>query len=222
MKKWIVVLGIFSLGGAAFAQNRPRDPFVFRAAIWQGNNPSVQGDRVVAVLLNSNFTALYSTVKGGLYMTRTGQAQDGNNTYAHQHDGSVLKFTGGNVLHRNYPSESVWELMDGNNAVSSQTQYLGYTLSGGNTPNMVAIRYKIVAGDNSINISETPEYISGGSGGIKRMFTVDGIPDGQSIRLSISGQVSGNETWTAESGGTVSGEYFTINTNGDAVLNGSW
>lgn len=222
MKKWLIALWVVTLTGTVFGQTRPRNPFVFRTAIWEGSNPTVQGDRLVAVLLNANFTALYSTVKGGLYMTRTGTAQDGNVTYNHVHDGSVLKFSGGAVLHRNDPTNSVWDLQNGTTAVASQTVYRGFTLSGGTTPNMVAIRYAIIAGANSIQISETPEYVSGGSGGIRRSFTISGIPSGHSIRLRLSGQVSGTETWTAQSGGTVAGGFFTVTTNGNAVLNGTW
>ncbi len=223
MKKWLFGFGVLAVaGGAVFGQTRPRDPFVFRTAIWEGNNPSVQGDRLVAVLLNGSFTALYSTVKGGLYMTRSGTAQNGNVTYGHVHDGSVLKFSGGSVLHRNNPTNSVWELLNGTTAVNSQTVYRGFTLSGTPTPNMVAIRYDIQAGANTIHISETPEYVSGGAGGIRRAFTISGIPAGHSVRLDVSGQVSGSETWTAASGGTVAGGFFTVTADGNSVLNGTW
>lgn len=223
MRTRVALLAMAALAGTVLGQTRPRDPFVFRVAIREsGTFPSQMGDRLVAVLLNTNFTAFYSTVKGGLYMTRTGTAQDANTTYTQVQDGNVLKFTGGAVLHRNNPNASVWELMNGATAVTSQTVYRGYTLSGGATPNMVALRYAVVAGTTTVQISETPEYVAGGTGGIRRTFQISGLPAGQTLRLKVAGQVSGTEAWTAGSGGTVADGYFNITANGTAVLNGSW
>lgn len=209
---------MLALATGVFGQTRPREPWVFRTAIKEATFPSEQGDRLVAVLLASGFTALYSTVKGGLYMTRTGTAQDGNATYGHRQDGSVLAFSGGAVLHRNNPAGGLWELMNGGSAVNSQNVYKGYTLTG----NSVTLRYEVIAGSATVKISETPEYAGGG---IRRTIKVEGLPTGQSIRLRLSGQVSGNEAWAVQSGGTLSGnnpQYLSISADGTAVLTGNW
>jgi hypothetical protein len=219
MKRWTIV--ILALATGVFGQTRPREPWVFRAAIKESTFPSQQGDRLVAVLLASGFTALYSTVKGGLYMTRSGTAQDGNVTYGHRQDGNVLGFTGGEVLHRNYPSGGLWELMNAGTPVSSQNVFKGYTL----TDNAVTMRYVVTGGTATVKISETPEFVAGGNGGIRRTLKVEGLPSGQTLRLRLSGQVGGTESWAAQSGGTLSGsnpQYLTISADGTAVLTGTW
>jgi hypothetical protein len=75
-----------------------------------------------------------------------------------------------------------------------------------------------------VEVAETPEYVAGGSGGIKRTIAVSGLATGQSVRLKLNGGVA-TETWTAASGGTVSGTnpmYLTISANGTATVNGTW
>jgi hypothetical protein len=214
------------LAGGAFGQTRPRDPFVFRTAINEGGSrPSSNKNRLLGVLLNANFTALYSTADGGsLFMARTGTAQDGNATYFHQGSGGqfgqCLVFNGGAILHRNTAAQS-WDLLvNGTPAGSRTAVYKGFTLDG----NTVTLRYEVAAGGTTVRIRETPEYQSGGNGRLVRSFAVTGLGAGQALRLRLSGGVV-SETWTAQSGGAVSGsnpQYFTINANGNAVLTGAW
>lgn len=205
----------------AVGQTRPRTPFVFRAALNENNvtRPNNSKNRLVAVLLNSNFTALYSTLDGGLYMTRTGTAKDINTTYTQVTFGQVLSFNGGSVLHRN-TSNQICELLENGSPSSSKTVYKGFTLKG----EMVSLRYAIKAGASTVNISETPEYVAGGNGGILRTIVVSGLGANQSVRMRLNGGV-GSENWTAQSGGTISGTnpmYLTISANGTATVTGTW
>jgi hypothetical protein len=221
MNKKIFGAALLAITCVVSAQTRPRTPFVFRTAINETNadRPSNNKNRLVAVLLSSNFTALYSTQDGSLYMTRSGTASDINRTYRQVTYGQVLAFSGGAVLHRN-TSNQMWELLNNDSPVSSKNVYKGFTLKG----NDVALRYAIVAGASAVNISETPEYVAGGSGGIRRTIVVSGLTAGQSVRLRVNGGVA-NETWTVQSGGTLSGtnpRYLTISENGTVILNGSW
>lgn len=206
---------------AAFAQTRPREAWVFRTALNVDNasRPNNSKNRLVAVLLNANFTALYSTENGSLYMTRSGTAKDINDTYSQVAFGQVLTFTGGAVLHKN-TAASMWEFLNNGTAAASRTVFRGYTLKG----STVAMRYSIIAGTSTVEISETPEYVAGGSGGIRRAITVSGLAAGQSVRLKLNGGVA-TETWAAQSGGTVSGTnpmYLTVSENGTATVTGTW
>jgi hypothetical protein len=221
MKKKIFGAVALALVTLTVAQTRPRTPFVFRAAINEagGDRPSNNKNRLVAVLLNTNFTALYSTLDGGLYMTRSGTANDINRSYSQVVFGQVLAFTGGKVLHRN-TSNQMWEFLNNSTAASSKTTYKGFTLKG----NVVTLRYAITSGTTTVNIAETPEYEATGSGGIKRSIVVSGLATGQSVRLKLNGGVA-TETWTAASGGTISGTnpmYLTVTANGTVSLTGSW
>jgi len=221
MRKRICCVVVFAMASLAMAQTRPRTPFVFRTAINEANasRPNDNKNRLVAVLLNSGFTALYSTQDGGLYMTRTGTPGETNKTYSQVTFGQVLSFSGGAVLHRNTASQK-WEILNNGTAVSSKNVYKGFTLSGNN----VALRYAVVAGASTVSISETPEYVAGGSGGLRRTITVAGLEAGQSVRLRLNGGVA-TETWAAQSGGTISGTnpmYLTVSANGTAIITGSW
>jgi hypothetical protein len=59
---------------------------------------------------------------------------------------------------------------------------------------------------------------------LRRTLSVSGLGANQSLRIRLSGGVA-NETWTANSGGTLSGsnpQYFNIAANGTAVVTGTW
>lgn len=210
-----------ALAAAAFAQTRPRDAWVYRTALNLDNasRPNNSKNRLVAVLLNANFTAFYSTENGGLFLTRSGTAKDINDTYSQVTFGQVQTFTGGAILHQN-KATSLWDLQSSDGATTSRTVFKGYTLKN----NTVTFRYAIIAGSTTVNIAESPEYVAGGSGGIKRTITVSGLGTGQSVRLKLNGGVA-TETWTAGTGGAISGTnpmYLTISANGTATVTGSW
>jgi hypothetical protein len=232
MRKGFICAVTLASAVAAFAQTRPRDPFIFRTAINFDNStnssarPGNQKNRLVALLLSSGFTALYSTETGqgcGLYQVRTGTAQDGNSTYGHLAYGSVLIFNGGSVLHRNTTAQ-MWEVLNNGTATTSQTVYRGFTYTNA-AQTTAALRYDIIAGGATIKISEEPEYVSGGNGGLRRTITVSGLGTGQSVRTRLTGTTATGESWAAGSGGTISGsnpQYFNIAANGTAVVTGSW
>ncbi|MBW8887316.1 MAG: hypothetical protein JF616_06090 [Fibrobacteres bacterium] len=221
MKGWITSTMVFALAATAFSQTRPRDPWVYRTALNLDNasRPSGNKNRLVAVLLNANFTAFYSTENGGLFMTRTGTAKDNNSAYTQTTYGQVQTFSGGAILHQN-KAAALWDFQDNGATATSRTVFRGYTLKG----NAVTFRYSILASANTVEIAETPEYVAGGSGGIRRAIAVSGLGTGQSVRLKLNGGVA-TETWTAQSGGAISGTnpmYLTISANGTATLNGTW
>lgn len=216
-----------------WAQTRPRDPFIFRAILRSaGTNgdpsvcqPSAEcQNRLIAVLLDAQMTALYSTETGSLYLTRNALPQDGNLTYSHTQFGSRLAWqtggTAGVTMHRNDAAKT-WELMQAGAAVSSSVVYKGFNLTG----NVAQLKHQLVAGASSIAILETPEYISvDGKPGLRRTIAVSGLGSGQSVRLLLSGSVK-PETWTAQSGGTLEGTtplYLSITANGTAIVTGSW
>ena len=210
-----------ALAASAFAQTRPRDAWVYRTALNVDNasRPNGSKNRLVAVLLNTNFTAFYSTESGGLFLTRSGTARDVNDTYTQVAFGQVQGFTGGAVLHKN-TAASLWEFLNNGTAATSRTVFRGYTLKG----TTVTLRYSILAGASTVEIAETPEYAAGGSGGMTRSIAVSGLGAGQSVRLKLNGGVAA-ETWTAQSGGTLSGTspmYLTISANGTAAITGTW
>ncbi len=218
MKNRLICSAILVSAALAVGQTRPRIPFVFRTALNENNasRPNNSKNRLVAVLLNSNFTALYSTLDGGLYMTRTGTAKDINTTYSQVTFGQVLSFSGGSVLHRN-TSNQICQLLENGSPASSKTTYKGFTLKG----ETVSLRYAIKAGASTVNISETPEYVNGG---LRRTIVVSGLGTNQSVRMRLNGGVAG-ENWTAQSGGTISGTnpmYLTISANGTATVTGTW
>jgi hypothetical protein len=222
MKGWTAATMVLALAATAFSQTRPRDAWVYRTALNLDNasRPNNTKNRLVAVLLNANFTAFYSTENGGLFLTRSGTARDINDTYSQVAFGQVQTFSGGAVLHRNNAA-SLWEFLDGGAAATSKTVFRGYTLKGTAS---VTFRYSILAGTSTVEVAETPEYVAGGSGGIKRTIADSGLATGQSVRLKLNGGVA-TETWTAASGGTVSGTnpmYLTISANGTATVNGTW
>ncbi len=221
MKGWIAATMVFTLAATAFSQTRPKDAWVYRTALNLDNasRPNNSKNRLVAVLLNTNFTAFYSTENGGLFLTRSGTAKDINDTYSQVAFGQVQTFTGGAVLHKN-TATSLWDFLDNGTAATSKTVFRGYTLKG----TKVTMRYTVVAGANKVEIAEVPEYVTGGSGGMSRAITVSGLATGQSVRLKLNGGVA-TETWTAASGGTISGTnpmYLTISANGTATVTGSW
>jgi hypothetical protein len=221
MKVRTTTLMLMVAAVAAFSQTRPRTAWVYRTAlnIENASRPNANKNRLVAVLLSSNFTAFYSTETGSLYMTRSGTARDINDTYSQTAFGQCQTFSGGSVLHQNKAS-NLWDLLDNGNPTTSRTVFRGYTLKG----NTVTLRYAIIAGSKTIDIAETPELASGGGSGLQRSIKVSGLGTGQSVRLRLDGQVA-SETWTAQSGGTISGngpKYLTITANGTATLTGTW
>ena len=223
-KSLIVVAGMV---GCLFAQTRPRDPFIFRTAIAEnGNPPSNQKNRLVGLLLNANFTAFYSTQTGegtGLYMARSGTANDGNVTYSHTQFGQCITFTGGTVFHRN-TTATLWEILNNGTPATSQAVYKGFTHTNA-AGTTAALRYDVTAGATTVSISESPEYVAGGNGGLRRTMVVTGLGANQSLRVRLTGTTAVGETWTANSGGTLTGtnpQYFTIAANGTAVVTGNW
>lgn len=222
MKGWMAGTMVLALAATAFSQTRPRDAWVYRTALNLDNasRPNNSKNRLIAVLLNANFTAFYSTENGGLFLTRSGTAKDINDTYTQVAFGQVQTFSGGAVLHRNNAA-TLWEFLDNGAPATSKTVFRGYTLKGTAS---VTFRYSILAGTNTVEVAETPEYVAGGSGGIKRVIAVSGLGTGQSVRLKLNGGVA-TEAWTAAGGGTISGTnpmYLTITANGTATINGTW
>ncbi len=225
MKKTLLLAALLS--SMAWGQTRPRDPFIFRTAIDDvGGNPSNKKNRLVALLLNANFTALYSTATGaggGLYLARSGTALDGNTTYAHAQFGQCLVFSGGTVFHRN-TTVQLWEIQNNTVAVASQTIYKGFTLTNA-AGTTASLRYDIIAGSTTVHVEESPEFIAGGNGSLRRTLLISGLGFGQSLRLILTGTTAVGESWVATSGGTITGtnpQSFTITANGTSVVTGSW
>lgn len=218
----------------AFAQSRPRDPFVFRTVLrdnTSATNPCTAANgcmnRLVAVLLSPQMTALYSTVHGTVFVTRNAVPQDGNLSYSHTDYGSRLMWpnsNGGTYLHRN-TAEKAWDLIQGGSPVTSTVVYKGFSLGAGADSNQVTLRHNIVAGATTVSIAEKPEAVSvGGNPGLQRTLQVSGLGNGQSLRLHLSGSVR-PETWTVSGGGTLEGtnpQYLNIPGNGTVVVTGSW
>lgn len=222
------------LAVAATAQTRPRDPFVFRTVLKE-NTSTTQActpangcmNRLVAVLLAPQMTALYSTLHGTVYLTRNAVPQDGNLTYSHTQFGSRLQWpggaNGGTNLHRNV-SDAPWTFLQGGTPATTTVVYKGFNL-GGTDGNTVTLKHDIVSGASVISVHETPEYVSvGGNPGLRRSIQVSGLAAGQSVRLHLSGQVR-PETWSITGDGTLDGTdpvYLNITGNGQAVITGSW
>ena len=217
----------------ASAQTRPRDPFVFRTVLKE-NTSTTQActaangcmNRLVAVLLAPQMTALYSTLTGTLYLTRNAVPQDGNLTYSHTQYGGRLQWpgtSGGTNLHRNV-EDAPWTFLQAGSPLASRVVYRGFELSGTNQE-IVTLKHDIVAGANVVSVHETPEYVAvGGNPGLRRTFVVSGLAAGQSLRLHLSGQVR-PETWTSTVGGTLAGTspvLLNITENGVTVITGSW
>ncbi len=223
------------LAASAAAQSRPRDPFVFRTVL--RDNTSVTSactaanscmNRLVAVLLNPQMTALYSTERGSLYVTRNAVPQDGNLTYNHVQFGSRLQWpsggSAGTYLHRNTEAQP-WQILQNDAPVATTVNYRGFSLGTGVDTNKVTLRHDLAAGATTVSVSEMPEYVSvGGNPGLQRTIQVTGLGAGQSLRLHLSGQVR-PETWTVSGAGTLDGAspiYLNIPANGTVVVTGSW
>lgn len=222
----------------AMAQTRPRDPFVFRTVLRDVTNDNVTEstvctaangcmNRLIAVLLSPQMTALYSTAHGTVFVTRNAVPQDGNLTYSHTNSGARLLWpnsNGGTYLHRN-TAEKAWDVIQGGTAVSSSVAYKGFSLGTGNDSNQVTLRHNIVAGATTISVAEKPEAVTVGANlGLQRTITVSGLGNGQSLRLHLSGSVR-PETWTVSGSGTLEGtnpQYLIIPANGTVVVTGSW
>lgn len=231
IRKIAICTAAFAIG--VWAQTRPRDPFIFRTILRSagtGGDPSVCQpsaecqNRLIAVLLDAQMTALYSTETGSLYLTRNALPQDGNLTYSHTQFGGRLAWqtggTAGVTMHRNDAAQS-WELMQAGTAVTSSVVYKGFNLAG----TVATLKHNLVAGTTTVAILETPEYAAvGGNPGLRRTIAVSGLGTGQSVRLRLSGSIR-PETWTAQSGGTLEGTnpiYLSITGNGTAIVTGSW
>ncbi len=218
---------------------RPRDPFVFRTVLRDVLNNNVTEatvctaesgcmNRLVAVLLSPQMTALYSTELGTVFVTRNAVPQDGNLSYSHTNSGSRLVWpsggNGGTYLHRN-TAPKAWDILEGGNPVNSKVAYKGFTLGTGTDSNIVTLRHNLVAGATTVSIAEKPEAVTvDGKPGLQRTIQVTGLANGQSLRLHVSGSVR-PETWTVTGGGTLSGTdpvYLNIPANGTVVLTGSW
>src|SRR4051812_28014071 len=147
MKGFITASMVVALAATAFTQTRPREAWVFRTALNLDNasRPNNSKNRLVAVLLNANFTAFYSTENGGLFLTRTGAAKDINDTYTQVTFGQILTFSSGAILHRNNAAP-LWEFLDNGAPATSKTIFRGYTLKG----NTVTMRYAIKAGATTV------------------------------------------------------------------------
>jgi hypothetical protein len=216
------------------AQTRPRDQFVFRTVLRDNTSTTsactaANGcmNRLIAVLLSPQMTALYSTAHGTVYVTRNAVPQDGNLSYTHTDFGSRLMWptsNAGTYLHRNV-ADKAWDVIEGGNPITSSVVYKGFSLGLGADSNKVTLRHNIVAGTATVNISETPEAVTVGSNpGLQRTIQVTGLGTGQSLRLHLSGQVR-PETWTVLGGGTLEGTspvYLNIPANGAVVVTGSW
>jgi len=228
-----------ALAGAVFVasamgQTRPRDPFVFRTVLKENTSTTqactaVNGcmNRLIAVLLAPQMTALYATELGTLYLTRNAVPQDGNLSYGHVQFGSRLQWPSSNAgtnLHRNVEAQP-WTFLQGGNPVASRVVFKGFNLGKGADSNTVVLRHDIIAGTTVVSIQEFPEYVSvGGNPGLQRGIQVSGLGAGQSLRLHLSGSVR-PETWTITGGGTLEGTnpvYLNITANGAAVVTGSW
>lgn len=216
-----------------WAQTRPRDPFIFRTILRSagtgGDALNCQSsaecrNRLLALLLDAQMTALYSTESGSLYLTRNGLPQDGNLTYGHTQFGNRLAWqtgaSAGVTMHRNDAAKP-WELREAGSTVASTVVYKGFNLTG----NVAQLKHHLVAGATTVVIQETPEYAAvDGKPGLRRTIEVSGLGSGQSVRVLLSGSVK-PETWTAQSGGTLEGTnpiYLSIPANGTAIVTGSW
>ncbi len=228
-------LAVAVLAASASAQTRPRDPFVFRTVIRENTSntsPCTAANtcmnRLVAVLLHAQMTALYSTERGTLYLTRNAVPQDGNLTYSHTQYGSRLQWPGGGnggaYLHRNTEAQP-WRIVQNGTPAETKVTYRGFSLGTGNDTNVVTLRFDLSSGASVVSVSEKPEYVSvSGSPGLQRTIQVSGLAAGQSLRLHLSGQVR-PETWTVSGGGTLEGTspvYLNIPSNGTVVVTGSW
>lgn len=238
-------LGGLALVGALLAVDvaaqvtRPRDPFVFRTVLRDVQNNNVTEstvctpesncmNRLIAVLLSPQMTALYSTAHGTVFVTRNAVPQDGNLTYSHTNSGARLVWptgnNGGTYLHRN-TAPKAWDILEGGNPLTSTVTYKGFSLGTGLDTNIVTLRHAIVSGGTSVTVAEKPEAVTvDGKPGLQRTIQVTGLGNGQSLRLHVSGPVR-PETWTVTGGGTLEGtspQYLIIPANGTVVLTGSW
>jgi hypothetical protein len=225
-----LVLAGAAIAVAAVAQTRPRDPFVFRTVLRDNTSDSSPCtadvgcmNRLIAVLLNAQMTALYSTERGTLYVARNAVPQDGNLTYAHENSGSRLRWptaNAGTYLHRNVTAQP-WELLQGGTALTSRVAFKGFDLAG----DVATLKWEIISGSTVVRVRETPEFEAvGGNPGIRRGIQITGLGAGQSLRLTLSGQVR-PETWTVSGDGTLQGTapvVLNITGNGTTLVTGSW
>lgn len=219
-----LVLAGAALAVFAGAQTRPRDPFVFRTVVRENTNDASACtaeatcmNRLVAVLLNTQMTALYSTERGSLFLTRNAVPQDGNTTYAHENSGSRLRFNAGAWLHRNVAAQP-WEIVQGGGALTSKVVFKGFDLAG----DVVTLKWELVSGTTVVRVRETPEYEAVGSNpGLRRGIQISGLGAGQSLRLQLGGSVR-PETWTVSGDGTLQGSVLNITGNGTTLVTGSW
>jgi hypothetical protein len=232
MIRKIALMGAL-VAAVAWGQTRPRDPFVFRTILRDNISETsactaANGcmNRLVAVLLGTQMTALYSTERGSLFVTRNAVPQDGNLTYEHQNFGSRLRWpssNGGAYLHRNV-ADQPWTLLQGGSPVTAKVVYKGFNLSG-TGGNIVTLKHNLVAGATTVSILETPESVTvGANPGLQRTLAVTGLGAGQSLRLHLSGTVR-PETWTVSGSGTLEGTdpvILNITSNGTTVVTGSW
>jgi hypothetical protein len=228
-----LVLAGAAIAVAAAAQTRPRDPFVFRTVLRENTSTTAACtaengcmNRLLAVLLNAQMTALYSTERGTLYLARNAVPQDGNLTYVHQDFGSRLQWPSSNAgtnLHRNVAAQP-WELLQGGTPLTSRVAFKGFDLSGENQ-GTVTLKWEIISGSTVVRVRETPEFEAvGGNPGIRRGIQISGLGAGQSLRLSLSGQVR-PETWTVAGDATLQGTapvVLNITGNGTSLVTGSW
>ena len=239
MKLKIVLLGLL-VTGTVFSQQRP-------ITQWAQRGVMVGKGRILFLALTNNVTLAYETQNCGLYMAWDGGLEDGNSFYDHQGGGNhgATIYPKGTVMHRqsssnadaitraqetrgkthttpNTPPLKIWTLLNGNSEVNTTLDYRGYTMD--NTANTVTLMYHIKAGNNTIEVRETPNA-SGNAKTVTRNFVISGLPQGQTLRLKLDGE-SGSESWTADGVGAVAAvggkDHVTFSGNGNSTVVGNW
>ncbi|MGC4030188.1 MAG: hypothetical protein QM754_00365 [Tepidisphaeraceae bacterium] len=160
---------------AADAPPRPRDPWVFRSAL-DGHA------RMLTVALSDKLYITYDTQHATLARA--------------WHDG--VNFTGGVYDARHGPQPTslgkpyfkapnetaAWTVQQDGKPVDAKVHYLGYRMNG----DSVAIDFAIHTPIGRVKISEVPEVVREGDGiTLSRAFTVDGLPTGTTLDLSLAG-----------------------------------
>lgn len=168
---WILLIS--SCGGPS-APDRPRDPWVYRSVL-------DERPRMITIALHRNMWSAYDTQKCGLYKAWQGGVEFDGAVYTTKHGPQPTTF--GSPYLVDPLDQPVWTIHDPGNSQTVAPNYKGHRFQN----NQVTLNYQLNYGDQAISIGETPEYFeSGRYPGLRRTFSVDGLDNGQYLKLEVA------------------------------------
>ena len=169
----IVFLAFIAGCGGPSGPDRPRDPWVYRSVL-------DERPRMITIALHQDMWGAYDTQKCSLYKAWQGGVDFDGAVYTTKHGPQPTSYGSQYLL--DPLSGSVWSISTNGTSETIAPEYLGHKFENG----QVRLKYQVDYQDQTIAITETPEYIeSDGQPGLERSFEVSGLSDNQTLELAV-------------------------------------